>query len=85
MSAAIEGHTKVGGPKRFVNTREVQAHLIESFNKVMSRFDSQVSHLAQPEVHSLSSPVSIFMEETAVSFDESTKRSIVGRNIAIIH
>ena len=49
--------------KRFVHSREVEFHLIEMFDCVVIRFDPQVSHLAQPEVHSLSSPVSIFMEE----------------------
>ena len=69
VSTRIEGHAKVSGPKGFVHGREVERgfHASERFNCVVVRFDSQVSHLAQPEVHSLSSPVSIFMEETAVA------------------
>ena len=67
VSTRIEGHAEVGGPERFVHTREVKIHASEWFDCVLIRFDSQVSHLAQPEVHSLSSPFSIFMEETAVA------------------
>ena len=85
VPAKIERHSKVSGPKRFVHAREVEIHASERFYCVLIRFDSQVSHLAQPEVHSLSSPVSIFTEENTVAFDESTKRSLVGRNITIIH
>ena len=85
VSPRIEGHTEVSGPKRFVDTREVHIHARERFHGVLIRSDSQVSHLAQPEVHSLSSPVSIFTEEATVSFDKSTKRSSGGRNIRIIH
>ena len=67
MSTWIEGHAEVSGPERFVNTREVKIHASERFNCVVIRFDSQVTHPAQPEVHSLSSPVSISVEETAVA------------------
>ena len=85
VSLGIEGHTKVSGPKWFVDAREVKIHLGKAFNVVVSWLNSQVSHLTQPEVHSFGSPVSISVEEAAVSFDKSTKRSIVGRHIAIIH
>ena len=67
MSAGIEWHANVSGPKRFVQSRKVDTHLIEMFNGVVSWFESKISHLAQPKVHSLSSPVSIFMEEVAVA------------------
>jgi hypothetical protein len=63
----VEGQAEVGGPEWFVNTREVEIHASERFDCVVIRFDSHVSHLAQPKVHSLSSPVSIFMEEVAVA------------------
>ena len=69
MSARIEGHAKVGSPEWFVNSGEVERglHASERSNCVVIRFDSQVSHLAQPEVHSLSSPVSILTEKAAVA------------------
>ena len=85
MSTRIEGHAKIGGPERFVYSREVDTHLVECFNKVVSWFDSQVSHSAEPIVHSLNSPVTILIEEKVVSPDESTKSSFVGRYITIIH
>ena len=85
MATRIEWHAKVSGPEWFVDTRKVEIHASERFYCVLIRFDSQVSHLAQPEVHSLRSPVSIFMEEAAVAPEQSTKRSLVGRNIRIIH
>ena len=71
VSTRIEGHAKVGGPEWFVNSGEVERglHASERSNCVVIRFDSQVSHLAQPEVHSLSSPLSITVEETTVPFD----------------
>ena len=67
VSVGIEGHTEVSGPKRFVNSWEVDTHLIECLNKVVSWFDSQVSHSAEPIVHSLNSPVTILIEEVPVS------------------
>ena len=67
MASRIERHTKVSRPKWFVHSRTVKIHASERFHCVLIRFDSQVSHLAQPEVHSLGSPVSIFMEEATVS------------------
>ena len=85
MPSRIKGHAKVGGPEWFVHSREVEAHLIECFNKVVSWFDSQVSHPAQPEVHSFGSPVSILIEEKIISTDESTKSFFVGRYTRIIH
>ena len=85
VSSRVEGHAKIGGPERFVNTGKVKIHASERFYCVLIRFDFHVSHLAQPEIHSLSSPVSIFTEENTVAFDESTKRSFVGRYISIIH
>ena len=85
VSTRIKGHVKVGGPERFVHTRKIDTHLVECFNKVMSRFDSQVSHSAEPIVHSLDSPVSIFVEEVPVSPDESTKSFFFGRYITIVH
>ena len=85
MSTRIEWHTEVSGPKRFVNSREVDTHLIEWFYSVMSWFDPQVSHPAQPIVHPLDSPVSIFMEEKVVTLDECVKSSSIGRNITVVH
>ena len=67
VSARIEGPTKVGGPKRLVHSREIKIHASERFHRVVIRFDSQVPHLTQPEIHSLSSPVSILMKEAAVA------------------
>ena len=52
---------------------------------MFSQGDELVSHPAQPKVHSLDSPVSIFIEEKIVSTDESTESFFVGRNIRIIH
>ena len=72
MSTRIERHTKVSGPKRFVYSREVDTHLIECLNKVVSWFDSQVSHSAEPIIHSFDSPVTIRSEEKIVSTDEHT-------------
>jgi hypothetical protein len=72
-------------PKRFVITGKVEIHLAEWFHRVLIRFDFHVSHLAQPVIHSLSSPVSIFMEEAAVPSENSTKRSIIRRDTRIIH
>ena len=85
MTMRNEGHTKVSGPEWFVHSREVDTHLVECFRSVVSWFDPQVSHPAQPIVHPLDSPVSIFTEEKIVSSDESTKSSIVGRDMRIIH
>ena len=85
VSSRIEGHAEVGGPEWFVHSGEVKIHARERFYCVLVRFDFHVTHLAQPKVHSLRSPVSIFMEEAAVSFDESTESSFVERNITIIH
>ena len=84
MSAAIEGHTKVGGPKGFVNGREVEAHLGEMFHCVVIWLETQVSHLAQPKVHSLSSPVSILTEEASVSVNQGIECASIGRNIVIV-
>ena len=70
VSARVEGHAKVSCPKRLVHTWEVDAHLIKCFNNVVVWFDPQVSHPTQPIVHSLNSPVSIFMEEEIVTSDE---------------
>ena len=67
MPARIEGHAEISSPERFVHSREVEIHASERFHCVLIRFDSQVSHLTQPEVHSLGSPVSISAEETAVA------------------
>ena len=85
VSTRIEGHTKVRGPEWLVNSREVEIHTSEGFHCVVIRFDSQVSHPAQPEVHSLSSPVSISVEEATVAPEQSTKGSNVGRHTSIIH
>ena len=85
VSSRIEGHAEFSSPERFVHSREVEIHASERLNCVVIGFDSQVSHLAQPEIHPLSSPVSIFKEENTVSLDESTKCSIIGRHITIIH
>ena len=59
MSTRIEGHTEVSGPKGFVHSRKIEVHLGEMFDNVVIGLDVHVSHLAQPEVHSLSSPRSI--------------------------
>lgn len=67
MTTRIEGHTRISGPERFVHSGEVKIHARERFDSVMVRFDSQVSHSAQPEVHSLRTPLSIFTEEAAVA------------------
>ena len=85
LTMRVEEHAEVGGPKWFVDGREVELHLGEMFYCVLIGFKSEITHLAQPKVHSLRSPVSIFMEEAAVSFDESTESSFVERNITIIH
>ncbi len=85
MATRIEWHTKVSGPERFVDTRKVEIHASKRFNCVVIWLDFHVSHLAQPEVHSLSSPVSRITVEAAVSSDEHTKRSFIGRYITIIH
>ena len=85
VSVRIEGHTEVSGPEWFVGSWEVDTHLIECFDSVVSWFDPQVSHPTQPIVHSLNSPVSIFMKEEIVSFDESTKGPNIRRNMRIIH
>ena len=85
MSARVEGHAEVCCPKRFVNSWEVDTHRFEGFNNVMGWFDSQVSHPAQPIVHSLNSPLLIFTEEEIISTDESTESFFVGRHMAIIH
>ena len=85
MSAAIEGHTKVGGPKGFVNGREVEAHLGEMFYCMMGWLESEISHLAEPKVHSLCSPVSILTEEASVSVNQGIECASVGRNIVIVH
>ena len=67
VSSRVEGHAKIGGPERFVHSRKVKIHASERFYCVLIRFDFHVSHLAQPEVHSLSSPLSISVEEAAVA------------------
>ena len=85
MCARVEGHAEVCCPERFVDTREVDTHLIEWFSSVVSWLDPQISHPAQPIVHPLDSPVSIFMEEEIVASDESTKSSFVRRYMWIIH
>ena len=85
VSVGIEGHTKVSGPKGFVDTGEVKIHLGKRFHCVVSWLNSQVSHLTQPKVHSFGSPVSISVEEAAVSFDKSTERSFSRRHMRIIH
>ena len=85
VTKRIEGHAKVSGPEMLVNSGKVDTHLIECFNNVMIWFDPQVSHPAQPIVHPLDSPVSIFMEEKIVSTDESTKSSNTRRDMRIVH
>ena len=85
MSARIEGHAEIGGPEWFVDTWKVDIHLIECLFSVMSWFDPQVSHPAQPIVHPLYSPVSIFMEEEIVASDVCVESPNVWRNITIIH
>ena len=85
VSTRIEGHAKVGCPKWLVHTGKVDTHLIECFNNVMIWFDPQVSHPAQPIVHPLDSPVSIFMEEKIVSFDECVESSNIWRYMRILH
>ena len=44
VSVGIEGHAEVRGPKRFVDTRKVQAHLSEMFHGVVTWSEAQVSH-----------------------------------------
>ena len=85
MTTRIEWHAKVSGPKRFVNSWEVDTHLIECLSNVVIWFDPQVSHPTQPIVHSLDSPVSIFMEEEIVTIDKSTKGPNIRRHMRILH
>ena len=60
MSSRVEGHAKIGGPECFVNCGKIQLHLGEWFHCMLIRFDSKVSHLAQPEIHSLCSELVVF-------------------------
>tara|TARA_B100000242_G_C42591808_1_gene279859 strand:+ start:67 stop:372 length:306 start_codon:yes stop_codon:yes gene_type:complete len=85
VSSGIEEHTKVGGPKGLVNGREVEAHLGEMFYCMMGWLESEISHLAEPKVHSLCSPVSILTEEASVSVNQGIECASVGRNIVIVH
>ena len=85
MSARIEGHAKVLSPEWSVYAREVKAHLVEGFHGVRSRLDLEVSHLTQPKVHSLCSPVSIVPKHASVTVDENKESALVGRNMRIIH
>ena len=81
MSARIEGHAKVLSPEWSVYAREVKVHLVEVFRSVWIGLDFEVSHLTQPKVHSLCSPVSILSKHTSITVDESTESAIVGRNM----
>ena len=83
VSTRVVWHSEVC-PERFVHTREVKIHASERLQGVLIRFDSQVSHPAQPEVHSLSSPVFISTKAT-VAPEQSTKRPIIQRHITIIN
>ena len=85
MSARIEGHAKVLNPERSVYAGKVEIHLVEGFHGVWSWLDLEVSHLTQPKVHSLSSPVLIVPKHASVTVDESSESAIVGRNMRIIH
>ena len=85
MSTRIEWHAKVRGPERSVNNREVEAHLGEMFYCMMGWLESMISHLAEPKVHSRSSPVSILTEEASVSVNQGIECASIGRNIVIIH
>ena len=86
MAMRDEGHTKVSCPKRFVHSGEVEIHLREVFDGVVSRLESEISHLAKPKVHSLSSPVWMLVEEeTSVSVNQGIECASVGRNIVIVH
>ena len=55
MSARVEGHAEVSGPKRFVHTREVEIHLVKMLHRVVIGLEFRVTHFAQPKVHSLRS------------------------------
>ena len=68
VSARVVWHSVVF-PKRFVITWKLEVHLAEWFHRVLIRFDFHVSHLAQPVIHSFSSPVSVFLEEEIVAPD----------------
>ena len=68
VSARVVWHPVVF-PKRFVMIGKVEVHLTEWFRSVLIRFDSHVSHPAQPVIHSFSSPASVFMEEEIVTPD----------------
>ena len=76
MAMRDEGHTKVSCPKRFVHSGEVEIHLREVFDGVVSRLESEISHLAKPKVHSRSSPVSILTEDASVSVNQSIAFSL---------
>jgi hypothetical protein len=60
--ARIEGRAKASCPERSVYAGKVEIHLVEGFHGVWSWVDLEVSHLTQPKVHSLCSPVSILVE-----------------------
>ena len=85
MAMRDEGHTKVSCPKRFVHSGEVEIHLREVFDGVVSRLESEISHLAKPKVQSRSSPVSILTEDASVSVNQGIECASVGRNIVIVH
>ena len=66
VSARVVWHSIVF-PKRFVVIGKVEIHLAEWFRSVLIRFNFHVSHLAQPVIHSFSSPASVFTEEEIVT------------------
>ena len=76
MAMRDEGHTKVSCPKRFVHSGEVEIHLREVFDGVVSRLESEISPLSKPKVHSRSSPVSILTEDASVSVNQSIAFSL---------
>ena len=85
MSAGIERHAKVSGPKGLINSRKEKSQFVKMFHSVRIGLKSEVAHLAQPKVHSLSSPISIFAEETPVSVNHCIESSSIRKNITIIH
>jgi hypothetical protein len=85
MSARIEGHAKVLSPEWSVYAREVKAHLVEVFRSVWIGLDFEVSHLTQPKVHSLCSPVSILSKHTSITVDQRVECSSVWRHHRIAY
>lgn len=61
VAVGVEGCAEVG-PEWVVDGGEVKVHLGEVFCGVSIRLEFQITHLAQPKVHSLSSQLSTFMK-----------------------